>query len=102
MDVVKPRCAGLDVHKKTVVACVRRPGPRGERSGETKTFMTTMRGLGELRDWLLAHEVTDVAMESTGVYWRPVYAMLEGTGEGVLGNPRHVKLGPGRKTARRA
>ena len=79
MDVVKSRCAGLDVHKKTVVACVRQPGPRsGERRGETQTFGTTMRGLGELRTWLLAHEVTDVAMESTGVYWRPVYAGLEG------------------------
>jgi transposase len=99
MDVVKPRCAGLDVHKKTVVACVRRPGQRpGERRGETQTFATTMRGLGELRDWLLAHEVTDVAMESTGVYWRPVYAVLEGTVEVVLVNARHVKMVPGRKT----
>jgi transposase len=99
MDVVKPRCAGLDVHKKTVVACVREPGQRrGERRAETKTFATTMRGLGELRDWLLAHEVTDVAMESTGVYWRPVYAVLEGTVAVVLVNARHVKMVPGRKT----
>jgi transposase len=98
MDVVKPRCAGLDVHKKTVVACVRRPGQRGERCGETKTFTTTMRGLGELRDWLLAHQVADVAMESTGVYWRPVYAVLEGTVAVVLVNARHVKMVPGRKT----
>lgn len=99
MDVVKPRCAGLDVHKKTVVACVRQPGQRpGERRGETKTFVTTMRGLAELRDWLLAHEVTDVAMESTGVYWRPVYAVLEGTVAVVLVNARHVKMVPGRKT----
>ena len=60
MDVVKPRCAGLDVHKKTVVACVRQPGQgRGERRGETKTFATTMRGLGELRDWLLARQHTE-------------------------------------------
>jgi transposase len=99
MDVVKPRCAGLDVHKKTVVACVRQPGQRpGERCGETKTFVATMRGLAELRDWLLAHEVTDVAMESTGVYWRPVYAVLEGTVAVVLVNARHVKMVPGRKT----
>ncbi len=99
MDVVKPRCAGLDVHKKTVVACVREPGQRrGERRGETKTFATTMRGLGELRDWLLGPEVTDVAMESTGVYWRPVHAVLEGTVEVVLVNARHVKMVPGRKT----
>ena len=99
MDVIKPRCAGLDVHKKTVVACVRWPGQRrGERRAETKTFATTMRGLGELRDWLLTHEVTDVAMESTGVYWRPVYAVLEGTVEVVLVNARQVKMVPGRKT----
>jgi transposase len=99
MDVIKPRCAGLDVHKKTVVACVRWPGERhGERHGETKTFATTMRGLSELRAWLLAHKVTDVAMESTGVYWRPVYAGLEGTVAVVLVNARHVKLVPGRKT----
>ena len=99
MDVVKLRCAGLDVHKKTVVACVRLPGPRrGERRGETKTFTTTMRGLGELCDWLQTHEVTDAAMESTGVYWRPVYAVLEGTVEVVLVNARHVKMVPGRKT----
>jgi transposase len=99
MDVVNARCAGLDVHKKTVVACVRLPGQRrGERRGETKTFATTMRGLSELRAWLLAHEVTDVAMESTGVYWRPVYAVLEGTVELVLVNARHVKMVPGRKT----
>ena len=99
MDIVKVRCAGLDVHKKTVVGCVRIPGrQRGERGGETKTFATTMRGLSKLRDWLLAHEVTDVAMESTGVYWRPVYAVLEGTVAVMLVNARHVKMVPGRKT----
>jgi len=99
MEVVNARCAGLDVHKATVVACVRVPGPRrGERQGETKTFAATMRGLRELTDWLLAQEVTDVAMESTGVYWRPVYAVLEGTVTLVLVNARHVKMVPGRKT----
>lgn len=99
MDIVKVRCAGLDVHKKTVVACVRLPGGRrGERHSEVRTFATTTRGLRELRDWLLAQEVTDVAMESTGVYWRPVYAVLEGTVELVLVNARHVKMVPGRKT----
>jgi transposase len=99
MEVVNARCAGLDVHKATVVACVRVPGPRpGERRGETKTFATTMRGLRELTDWLIAQGVTDVAMESTGVYWRPVYAVLEGTVPLVLVNARHVKMVPGRKT----
>jgi transposase len=99
MDVVYAQCAGLDVHKATVVGCVRVPGPRrGERQGETKTFATTTRGLLALADWLTAHEVTHVAMESTGVYWRPVYAVLEGTAELLLVNARHVKMVPGRKT----
>lgn len=99
MDVVNPRCAGLDVHKATVVACRRLPGARhGERRSETRTFATTARGLSELRDWLLAHGVTDVALESTGVYWRPVYAALEETVQLVLVNARHVKMVPGRKT----
>jgi transposase len=99
MDVVHARCAGLDVHKATVVASVRGPGARrGERRGETKTFATTTRGLRELCDWLLAHGVTHVALESTGVYWRPVYAALEGVVELILVNARHVKMVPGRKT----
>jgi transposase len=99
VDVVKARCAGLDVHKKTVVACVRVPGARpGERHRETRTFATITRSLHELRAWLVAHEVTDVAMESTGVYWRPVYAALEGLVDLVLVNARHVKMVPGRKT----
>src|SRR5437867_2438853 len=99
MDIVNARCAGLDVHKATVVAGVRVPGPRpGARRGETKTFATTTRGLRELTDWLVGHGVTDVAMESTGVYWRPVYAALEGLVQVVLVNARHVKMVPGRKT----
>src|SRR2546428_6854232 len=99
MEIVYARCAGLDVHKATVVACVRVPSPRrGERRGETKTFATTTRGLTELADWLTGHGVTDVAMESTGGYWRPVYAALENTVRLLLGNARHVKTGPGRKT----
>ena len=99
MEVVYARCAGLDVHKATVVACVRVPSPHlGERRGETKTFATTTRGLTELTDWLVAHGVTDAAMESTGVYWRPVYAVLENTMRLVLVNARHVKMVPGRKT----
>jgi len=99
MDVVNARCAGLDVHKATVVAGVRVPGPQpGTRRGETKTFATTTRGLSELTDWLSAHGVTDVAMESTGVYWRPVYGALEGRVQLVVVNARHVKMVPGRKT----
>lgn len=99
MDLVYARCAGLDVHKGTVVGCVRGPGAeRGERATEKKTFATTLRGLRELRAWLIAHGVTHVAMESTGVYWRPVYAVLEGAAQMLLVNARHVKMVPGRKT----
>lgn len=99
MDLVYPRCAGLDVHKATVVGCVRVPGAqRGERQSETKTFATTLRGLRELLAWLTAHGVTHVAMESTGVYWRPVYAVLEDAMPVLLVNARHVKMVPGRKT----
>lgn len=99
MDVMYERCAGLDVHKASVKACVRTPGARrGERHGQTRTFGTTMRELAELAAWLKAAQVTHVAMESTGVYWRPVYAALEGTAELLLVNARHVKMVPGRKT----
>jgi len=99
MEVVHERCAGIDVHKATVVACVRMPGARpGERHSETKTFATTTRGLTELTHWLVGHGVTDVAMESTSVYWRPVYAVLENTVRLILVNARHVKMVPGRKT----
>ena len=99
MEVVHVRCAGLDVHKATVVASVRIPGSRrGERHSETQTFATTARGLTELAQWLIGHGVTDVAMESTSVYWRPVYAVLETTVHVILVNARHVKMVPGRKT----
>ena len=98
MDVVNERCAGLDVHKKTVVACVRVPGLDRRRRKATRTFSTTMAGLQALRDWLADHGVTRAAMESTGVYWRPVYAVLEPCIELLLVNARHVKHLPGRKT----
>ena len=100
MNVVIERCAGLDVHKKTVVACVRtQEEGRGKlRSRETRTFTTAMKGLEALRAWLGSRGVTDVAMESTGVYWRPVYAVLEGDFRLLLVNARHVKHVPGRKT----
>jgi transposase len=99
MEVVYACGAGLDVHKATVVAGVRGPGPRpGERRGETKTFATTTGGLAELGDWLRGHGVTEVAMESTGVYWRPVYAVLETRVRVMLVNARHVKMVPGRQT----
>jgi transposase len=99
MDLVYARCAGLDVHKATVVGCVRVPGMApGARQAETQTFASTLRGLGALAAWLTTHGVTHVAMESTGVYWRPVYAVLEGRMQVRLVNARHVKMVPGRKT----
>ena len=100
MELVNERCAGLDVHKKTVVACVRTPAPSGasRRRKVTRTFATTMAGLVALRDWLGSEAVTQAAMESTGVYWRPVYAVLEPRFELLLVNARHVKNVPGRKT----
>ena len=85
MEVVYARCAGLDVHKKSIAACVRIPGGQaGRRAAEVRTFRTTLAGLAELTAWLATHAVTHVAMESTGIYWRPVYAVLEGVVEVVL------------------
>ncbi len=98
MERVVERCAGLDVHKDTVAACVRVPGPRQRRAQEIKTFGTTAGDLLALRDWLEAHGVTHVAMESTGVYWKPVYYVLEETFTCLLVNAAHIKQVPGRKT----
>lgn len=90
-------CCGLDVHKKTVVGCLRRT-EGGRRVEEVRTFGTMTRELLALADWLTSAKCTHVAMESTGVYWRPVYHVLEGTMELLLVNARHVKAVPGRKT----
>jgi transposase len=99
MEAMHPCVAGLDIHKKTVVACVRRLDGRGQVSKQVKTFGTTTRDLLELGDWLSRHGVTHVAMESTGVYWKPVFHLLEGRFvELLLVNPQHIKNVPGRKT----
>jgi transposase len=101
MEILYERCAGLDVHQQTVVACVRHPAdrpPRSKRRGEVRTFAATTPGLLELHRWLTEHEVSHVAMESTGIYWRPVYHVLEGAFELLLVNAQHVKAVPGRKT----
>ena len=98
MEVIVERPAALDVHKEQVTACVRVPGPGGVRSEEVAQFRTTVRGLLTLRDWLAAHGVTQVALEATGVYWKPVWAVLEDEFELLLVNARHVKQVPGRKT----
>src|ERR1044072_8616198 len=78
MDILYSCCAGLDVHKMTVVACVRRLDAGGRVHKEVRTFDPTTRGLLGLADWLGAENVTHAAMESTGVYWKPVYHILEG------------------------
>src|SRR3954465_6737593 len=98
MEVLHPRCAGLDVHKDSVVACVRlAEGGRVERPVET--LATTTSDLERLSVWLAGHGVTHVAMEATGVYWKPVWAVLcEGDFALVLANAHHVKAVPGRKT----
>jgi transposase len=101
MDVLVDRCAGLDVHKDTVMAVVRRPTASGAgREQEVRQYRTFTAALRELRAWLLAERVTQVAMEATGSYWKPVWHVLEAeTGyELLLCNPRHVKNLPGRKT----
>jgi transposase len=103
MEVLHPRCAGLDVHKQTVVACVRIVSggevSGGEVSRTVRTFETTTARLIELAEWLEANGCTHVAMEATGVYWKPVWQVLAGSGfELVLANAAHVKNVPGRKT----
>jgi transposase len=98
MEPVIERCAGLDVHKETVAVCVRVPGPGGERVQHVQTFGTTTAALLALRDWLTAHQVTDVAMESTGVYWKPVYYVLEEMCTCLVVNAAHMRNVPGRKT----
>ena len=98
MQVMVERCCGLDVHQETVVACVLVGAPGLRPRKEVRTFRTMTRELEALRDWLKAMGVTHVGMESTGVYWRPVYAVLEGHFELIVGNARHVRNVPGRKT----
>ena len=100
MERIVERCAGLDVHKASVTACVRVAAiSEGEEPHQhTRKFATTTQGLLELRDWLASLEVTLVGMEATGVYWKPVYYMLEDDFECWLLNARHLKNVPGRKT----
>ena len=101
MEVLVDRCAGLDVHKKTVVVCVRTPGTgRQKRSSEVRTFGTFEHQLIELREWLIECGVTSVAMEATGVFWKPVWHVLDDGQpfELLLVNPGHIKNVPGRKT----
>jgi transposase len=98
MEIVHDRCAGLDVHKKTVVACVRYTDADGSAVAKIHTFGTMTADLLALADWLDAHGVRHVAMESTGVYWKPVFHILEGRFDVMLVNAGRLKQVPGRKT----
>jgi transposase len=98
MDLLIARCAGLDVHQATVVATVRVPDDQGGRRSVTETFGTMTPDLLALHEWLQAHGVTHVALESTGVYWKPVYYVLEHGFTLLLINMQELKHVPGRKT----
>jgi len=98
VEVVYPRCCGVDVHKKTVVACLIVPGPQGRPVKEVRTFGTMTDDLLALVDWVVAAGCTHVAMESTGSYWKPLYNLLEGVLEVLVVNAARIKAVPGRKT----
>jgi transposase len=98
MEAMIERCAGLDVHQETVVVCVLYGSLDKRPKKVIETFSTTTNGLLSLSDWLTNLKVTDIVMESTGIYWKPVWNILEDTFQLVLANARHVKNVPGRKT----
>lgn len=98
MEAIVERCCGLDVHQATIVACLLVGEANKKPRKEVRTFGTMTAELQQLRDWLQSAGCTHVAMESTGVYWMPVYTMLEGHFELVVGNATHIKQVPGRKT----
>ena len=98
MDVVYTRCCGIDIHKKLAVACVIVSEAKGPPHKEIRTFGTMTDDLLALADWLVAEGVTHVAMESTGVYWKPVYYVLEDAFTLLLVNMQHLKQVPGRKS----
>jgi len=98
VEVVYPQCCGVDVHKKTMVACVIVPGPRGRPVKEVRTFGTMTEDLLALVDWVVAAGCTHVAMESTGSFWKPLYNLLEGVLVVLVVNAAHIKAVPGRMT----
>src|SRR5439155_18390709 len=98
MDLVYARCAAIDVHKRTAVVSVGWLDEQGQRQQATRTYTTTTADLVRLGQWLVAERVTHVAMESTGVFWRPIFNLLESQFVVVLANAAHVKAVPGRKT----
>jgi transposase len=101
MDTVYRCCAGVDVHLRTCEVCVRRVGPDGKAHSVTRQFRTTTRAILEMAEWLEERGVEMVAMESTGVYWKPLWNLLEGRVNLMLCNARHVRNVPGRKTDKR-
>ena len=98
METLFKRCAGLDVHSETIVACILIEEDDADVSKETETFPTLTKDWFRLLKWLEKHEVTHVAMESTGIYWRPVYNILEDYFDITLANAQRIKNVPGRKT----
>ena len=98
MEIVYSRCCGLDIHKRLVVACRIVPGFDGQPCKEIRTFGTMTEDLLQLGDWLAAEQVTHVAMEATGIYWHPIYNLLEDQFTLLLANAQHIKAVPGRKT----
>jgi transposase len=98
MQVVHERCCGLDIHKKTISACAITPGPDGQPQKAVRNFGTMTDDLETLAEWLRSQGVTHVAMESTGVYWQPIYNVLEDDFSLLLANARYIKAVPGRKT----
>ena len=98
MEAIVERCCGLDVHQATVVACMLVGGAHQRPRKEVRSFGTKTRELMELRDWLREHGCTRVGMEATGIYWKPVHAVLEDDFEIIVGNAHHIKNVPGRKT----
>ncbi|HET9919437.1 MAG TPA: transposase [Ktedonobacteraceae bacterium] len=100
MQVLYERCAGLDVHKKTVVVSVMLTSPGGQVHKQVRTFATTTAGLLALSDWLSSQQVSHVSIESTGVYWRPVFNILEAVCTVILVHAQRIKAVPGRKVRR--
>jgi transposase len=100
MEVLYPHCAGLDVHKKTIKVCLLTHGSTDQPHKEFRTYLTTTQELLKLSDWLGEQGCTHVAFEATGVYWKPVFNLLEGRFELLVVNARHIKAVPGRKVRR--
>jgi len=100
-DVIYRRCCGLDVHKDTIAACIRWTEGTGESRRENRVFGTTTQELEKLASWIEEHQVRQVAMESTGVYWRPVWNVLESRFDIRLANAQHIRNIPGKKTDRK-